>query len=158
VSSVSRGQVPAGGWQSVRPGIIDPARYLLEARSEFSRFIAQAREYDGSVTIDPRPSARELFTGPPEFRKKRVEQIEAAAGRYFHTRPLKLIIADFSVFTRQINVVIPARGEMDTFSVVQPSCGQEETVELGRELPLRSIDPALREKIRRNSIAVTMRE
>jgi hypothetical protein len=122
--------------------------YLSSQLARFSDFVVHARRIEHALTIDSDPSV--LFRVDSEFGIHRTAQIEHAARTLFHKRPLSLTIAGFSRNTDQILALVPSLGKLVTFSVVH-SCSGDESIEIGRIEPLKSIRPDLRKRIEANS-------
>lgn len=134
-------------------GKVEATNYLSAEMKRYSSFIIDAKKSERIVHVVS--DSNDLFSSDAAFRSKRVEQIKSALGALVHQRPLALKIASFSKFTDQIEVLVPSQGELYTMSVVHTSCS-EESVEVGREIALKSVRPDLRKKIEMHSISVTI--
>lgn len=128
--------------------------YGNQVISQFHKFIAHAKRSDETLTIASGSAA--LFRVHPELKATRLAEIQRAAGELFHKRPLRLLVANFSETTEQINALAPGLGEMVTFSV-NHSCAAKDRVEVGREVPLKPVRPELRARIEANSTILTLR-
>lgn len=132
---------------------VQPQQYLTDEMSRFSGFIAHAKRFETLIRIPTDPET--VFEADLSFRAKRVAQIKSALGSLVPERPLAIRVAYFSRFTDQINVLVPSRLAMFTMSVVHDSCS-DESVEVGRQLSLKSIRPDLRRKIDLYNIAAAI--
>ncbi len=124
--------------------------YMAQQMSRFSDFTSHAKRQDQDLAISSDPA--ELFHVDPQFRTRRIAQIQHAAMEMLHKR-LQIRVANFSQFTDKIDAVLPGAGEMVTFTVHR-SCSGEDTVEWGKDLPLKSIRVDLRKRIEANSSVV----
>ena len=145
-----------GGWLTwSHPGgkQVSPDEYLTKQLARFADFVNRAKRSDQALSIESDPSS--LFHPDSVLRGQRVAQIKSAIRTLFH-RPLKVKIAAFSQFTSQIHVLIPEIGEMVTISVMRP-CSEAESVEVGREVPLKSVRKDLLDKIEVNSAVIAIK-
>ena len=133
---------------------IDSEEYEREQTSRYATFIAHAKKSEHTVMSTSDPA--KLFQVDPHVKVVRLAQIEHAAKRLFDKRPLRIIVANFSSRTEQIDGVIPALGEMVTFSVLH-SCKGRATVEVGRETRLRLVRSGLRKRIEANGTVLEIR-
>jgi hypothetical protein len=138
------------GWGHSDSSKDRPDEYLKKELEHFPELISRANRYDTVISIASDPVA--LFKLQPALRNKRVEQIKSALSQLIPQRPLRIRIAYFSALSDQIEVLVPQVDEMFTMSVVHESCDKE-SVQVGRELALRSIRPDLKEKIEKYSTA-----
>ncbi len=141
-------------WRYADSARINADEYMRQQESQFGNFISRAKRSDETLKVGSGPDA--LFRIDSKLKTARLSEIEKAAGNLFHKRPLRLTVADFSATTEQINALVPALGKMVTFSVTQ-SCTAEDRVEVGREVPLKSIRSDLRARIETNSTTLTMK-
>lgn len=151
------GSIPEGGWTEwagVPPQEFAPDKYLANELARFPDIVAHAKRTENVLEISSDPAT--LFRLDPTVKARRISQIEQAADAAFHQRPLEIRIANFSAYTHQINVFIPAAKQMVTFSVIG-KCTGEATVSIGRELSLGSIRDDLRKRIEGNSVISVIR-
>ena len=83
----------------------------------------------------------------------RITQLKDAARRLFGKRPMRMVVADFSVRTEQIDALVPQIGKMVTFSVSQ-GCESNGKLVVGKEVPLSSVRADLLKRIRENSTTI----
>jgi hypothetical protein len=137
------------GWGQSDSRKNEPRAYLDDEMRRYAGFVQHAQKLERSIRIDSDPISFPHVDS--SLRDKRIEQIRLALGDLILKRPLQIRIANFSKFTDQIDVLVPALGDMYTMSVVHTSCN-DETVQVGRRYPLKSVRPDLREKIERYSM------
>jgi hypothetical protein len=142
------------GWITWTPWVwspggkkINPDDYTAQQISKFSDFVSHAKRTDRVLTITRDPAI--LFDADPEFKAQRMAQIRQAAKEFYH-KSVRIEVASFSEATNQINTVIPAAGEMVSFTVIR-ECSKEDDVEVGKVYPLRSVRSDLWKKIEANS-------
>jgi len=127
--------------------------YMAQQMSRFSDFVSHAKRLDQDLAISS--DSAELFHVDPEFKSRRIAQIQGAAKQLLHKHP-QMRVANFSQFTDKIDALVPDISEMVTFSVHR-SCSGEDTVEWGKDLPLKSIRVDLRKRIEANSSSIGIR-
>jgi hypothetical protein len=132
---------------------IDPDEYTTRQISKFSDFVSHAKRTDRVLGLTRDPAT--LFHARPDFKAERIAQLRQAAMEFFR-KSLRIEVANFSEATNQINTVIPATGEMVTFSVIR-ECSKDDDVEVGKVYPLRSVRPDLWKKIEANSTTLLVK-
>jgi hypothetical protein len=142
-----------GGSANSDFGKVEAIKYLGDELARYADFVAHSKKSETIVRVISDPS--KLFSSDAAFNAKRIDQIKAALGALVHERPLALRVSSFSKLTDQIEVLVPPRGEAYTMSVIHSSCS-DESVEVGREIPLKSIRPDLRRKIEVHSISAPL--
>jgi hypothetical protein len=121
--------------------------YMAQQMSRFSDFVSHAKRADQVLTISSDPAA--LFHVDPQFKARRMSQIQHIARDLFHKR-LQMRVANFSESTDRIAAIVPAAGQLVTFGV-NSSCSSQDSLVVGNDLPLKSMRLDLRKRIEANS-------
>lgn len=150
---LSDGCLESQDWPGSPSKNIPADEYVKLQKSAYADFISRAVEFEGYMKLEPSPDPATLFRVDSELKSKRIKQIKGTIKNYIHKKDYKITIASFSMYTTQINVLIPATREMFTMSVLHLGC-PEESVALGRILPVKSIKPDLLQKIEANSTSM----